>query len=197
LGINATSLSIIPTILDLLVETSSLNVPDVEIASNLIHQYEGQSLIRPFVARKEGRNHWHRDNWNIGVLNAGGAFLSVSSAVVPFRLVFPICKSGVYRFTNTDTDPYELDPIEANNINDLANILRSDPDYVNKLFKEDDASDPRLAARWVVEALSVGKWWVIEQRRRWGFDGASLQDDRDPNDVDGMKKGKGRHWWQT
>ncbi|KFX97541.1 hypothetical protein O988_04821 [Pseudogymnoascus sp. VKM F-3808] len=197
LGINATSLSIIPTILDLLVETSSLNVPDVEIASNLIHQYEGQSLIRPFVTRKPGRNHWHRDNWNIAVLNAGGAFLSVSSAVVPFRLVFPICKSGVYRFTNTDKDPYELDPIEANNINDLANILRSDPEWVNRLSKEDDASDPRLAARWVVEALSVGKWWVIEQRRRWGFDGASLQDDRDPNDVDGMKKGKGRHWWQT
>ncbi|KFY44520.1 hypothetical protein V495_03416 [Pseudogymnoascus sp. VKM F-4514 (FW-929)] len=178
LGINATSLSIIPTILDLLVATSSLSTPDVDIASNLIHQYEGQSLIRPFVNNKNGRQQW-----NIAVLNAGGAFLSVSSAAVPYRLVLPICKAGIYRFTHTDQDPYEASPIEANSISALA----------EKLNKElgDEAS------QWVVEAEEVGKWWVLEQRRRWGFDGASLQDDRNPNDVDGMEKGKGRHWWQT
>lgn len=178
MGINATSLSIIPTILDLLVETSSLSALDVDIASNLIHQYEGQSLLRPFVTKKNCRQQW-----NIAVLNAGGAFLSVSSAAVPFRLVLPICKAGIYRFTDTERDPYEASAIEANSISALANKLR-------KKFGDE-------ASRWVIEAEEVGKWWVVEQRQRWGFDGASLQDDRNPNDVDGMEKGKGRHWWQT
>ena len=178
LAINATSLSIIPTILDLLIATSSLNTQDLDIASNLVHQYEGQSLIRPFVDKKHGRQQW-----NIGVLNAGGALLSVSSAAVPFRLVLPICKSGVYRFTDTKRDPNEVSSIEENSISALAKSLR-------EKFGEEESE-------WVVEAEKVGKWWVMEQRRRWGYNGASLQDDRNPKEMKGMGKTKGRHWWET
>lgn len=178
LEINATSLSIIPTILDLLIATSSLNSQDLDIASNLVHQYEGQSLIRPFVTKRHGRQQW-----NIGVLNAGGALLSVSSAAVPFRLVLPICKSGVYRFTDTNQDPNEISAIEENSISALANSLRG------KFGDE--------ASEWVVEAEKVGKWWVMEQRRRWAYDGASLQDDRRPDEMKGVGKTRGRHWWET
>jgi hypothetical protein len=178
LGINATSLSILPTILDLLVASSSLNTQDLDIASNLMHQYEGQSLIRPFVAQKHGRQQW-----NIAVLNAGGAFLSVSSAAVPFRLVLPICKSGVYRFTDTEQDPKETSAIEEISISALAKKLREEFRYE--------------AAQWVIEAEEVGKWWVLEQRLRWGYDGASLQDDRNPEDMYGMGKSTDRHWWET
>ena len=178
LAINATSLSIIPTILDLLITTSSLNSQDLDIASNLIHQYEGQSLIRPFIPRRNGRQQW-----NIGVLNAGGALLSVSSAAVPFRLVLPICKPGVYRFTDTNRDPNEISATEKNSISALANSLR------RTLGDEE--------AEWVVEAEKIGRWWVLEQRRRWGYDGAALQDDRRPDEMNGVGKTKGRHWWET
>ncbi|OBT51005.1 hypothetical protein VE04_09285 [Pseudogymnoascus sp. 24MN13] len=162
---------------NLLVATSSLSTQDLDIASNLIHQYEGQSLIRPFVAKKHGRQQW-----NIAVLNAGGAVLSVSSAAVPFRLVLPICKSGVYRFTDTEQDPNETSAIEENSISALAKRLRE---------KSGDET-----SQWVIEAEEVGKWWVLEQRLRWGYDGASLQGDRNPDDMYGMGKTKGRHWWE-
>jgi hypothetical protein len=44
---NASSISILPTILDLLIQSSSLGQDDIAIASALIKQYEGQSLLRP------------------------------------------------------------------------------------------------------------------------------------------------------
>jgi hypothetical protein len=178
LEVNATSLSILPTILDLLVATSSLNTQDLDAASNLIHQYEGQSLIRPFLPKKHGRQQW-----NIGVLNAGGALLSVSSAAVPFRLVIPICKSGVYRFTDTDLDPYETSPIEENSISALAKTL-------SQHFGDETSA-------WAVEAEQIGKWWVLEQRRRWGYYGASLHEDRAPEELGDMGKTTGEHWWEV
>ncbi|KAH8807249.1 alkaline-phosphatase-like protein [Xylogone sp. PMI_703] len=178
LAINATSLSIVPTILDLLIATSSLNDQDLDVASSLIHQYEGQSLIRPFLPTKSGRQQW-----NVGVLNAGGAFLSVSSAAVPFRLVLPICKSAAYRFTDTNLDPNEVAPVEENSMDALAKTLQ-------RRFGDE-------AANWAVTAEKVGKWWVTEQRRRWGYDGASLQDDRDPNEMAGVGTTAGKHWWET
>ena len=145
LDVNATSLSIIPTILDLLISTSSLNAQDLEIASNLIHQYEGQSLLRPYRTEKNGRQAW-----NIAVLNAGGAVLSVSSAAMPFRLVIPVCKAGVYRFTSTASDPNELAPMEEYSVTALAARVRR---------QHGDA-----AAKWVIEAEKIGKWWVFEQK---------------------------------
>jgi hypothetical protein len=178
LAINATSLSIIPTILDLLIRTSSLNTQDLDIASNLVYQYEGQSLIRPFIPKKHGRQQW-----NVGVLNAGGALLSVSSAAVPYRLVLPICKSGVYRFTDTDQDPNEISAVDENSISALAKKLK-------RRFGDEEAE-------WVVEAEKVGKWWAMEQRRRWGYEGASLQDDRRPDEMTGVGMTKGKHWWET
>jgi hypothetical protein len=178
LQVNATSLSIIPTILDLLVTTNSLDSGDANIASDLIQQYEGQSLIRPYKVKKNGRQAW-----NIAVLNAGGAFLSVSSAAVPYRLVLPICKAGVYRFTSNDLDPDEIRPIEANSVQELQKRVT--------YYYGDDAS------AWIDQAEKVGKWWVLEQRRRWRYSGASLQDDRRPEELRGAGAEKKEHWWDT
>jgi hypothetical protein len=178
LSVNATSMSIIPTILDLLVTTSSLNTQDSDIASNLIHQYEGQSLIRPYQVSKKGRQ-----SWIVTVLNAGGAVLSVSSAAVPYRLTLPICKAGEYRFTDSAQDPNELHPVEEYDIEKLASKLA-------KGYGEE-------AAQWVIDAEKIGKWWVLEQRRRWRFAGASLQDDRKPEELRGAGAVKKEHWWDT
>lgn len=182
LHINATSVSIIPTILDLLTATSSLNKQDTVIAKNLIHQYEGQSLIRPFQSSKNGRQAW-----NIGVINAGGAILSVSSAAVPYRLAFPICRNGVYRFTDNVLDPNEIQPIEQYSLSALEKEVR-------KVYGEELGDE---VAEWVQSAGKVGKWWVLEQRRRWRYGGAALQDDRRSDEMDGMGKIKKAHWWNT
>ena len=179
LNLNATSISIIPTILDLLVTTSSLSSQDTEIASNLIHQYEGQSLIRPYQTTKAGRQAW-----NIAVLNAGGAVLSVSSAAVPFRLIIPVCTNGVYRFTDISRDPYELAPIQEFSIAKLAKKIR-------KSYADDAAS------KWLVEADQVGRYWVLEQRRRWRYHGGGTAREMDPAEMSGMGQIKKAHWWDT
>lgn len=178
LNINATSLSILPTILDLLISTSSLDNQDQEIAEDLIQQYEGQSLIRPFQATKNGRQAW-----NIAVLNAGGAVLAVSSAAVPYRLVLPICSSGTYRFTDTARDPYELAPLEAYSIKELEVKIRT-------IYEKD-------VGQWVLDAEKVGKWWVSEQRRRWGYRGAARMEDRRADEMRGAGSIKKEHWWDT
>lgn len=180
LNINATSLSIIPTILDLLTSTASLNPSDSITANHLMNQYEGQSLIRPFQATKNGRHQW-----NIGVLSAGGAILSVSSAAVPHRLVLPVCKAGTYRFTSNLIDPDELDPIEDYSIVALARRVRND-----KRFGD-------AAADWVLQAERMGKWWVKEQRRKWGYRGASLMTDRTTSELKGVNTTPKKHWWET
>lgn len=184
LQVNATSTSIIPTILDLLSSTSSLDKKDTDIANNLVHQYEGQSLIRPFVPKKNGRQAW-----NIGILNAGGAVLSVSSAAVPYRLVLPVCKSGVYRFTDVLLDPNELHPIEEYSIEGLAKKIR-------KFYKKKGV-DGEEAVKWVGDAEKIGKWWVLEQRRRWRFGGSALQEDRKAEEMEGMGKVSKKKWWET
>ncbi|KAH7168176.1 alkaline-phosphatase-like protein [Fusarium sp. MPI-SDFR-AT-0072] len=81
---NATLISILPTILDLLTNTGSLNRKDTVIASDLIHYYEGQSLIRPYKISQNGRRVW-----NFGVVNSGASMLSVTSADAPRRLAIP------------------------------------------------------------------------------------------------------------
>lgn len=179
LDINATSLSILPTILDLLTATSSLSDRDTKIANDLIQEYEGQSLIRPFQPDRNGRQQW-----NMGVLNPGGTVLSVSSAAVPFRLIMPVCKSGVYRFTSNDIDPYEDSPVEEYTLSGMKK-------RVGKEISE-------AAAEWVGDAEKVGKWWMLEMRRRWKYDGAALQTDRTPEEMAGVGMAgtkKKNHWW--
>jgi len=179
LSMNATSVSILPTLLDLLTTTSSLGKQDSEIASDLIQQYEGQSLIREFESERNGRQIW-----NMGVLNPGGTVLSVSSAAVPYRLIMPVCKSGVYRFTANDIDPYEDHPLEEYSL-----------DAMRKRVGTEIGEE---AAKWVVDAEKVGKWWMLEMRRRWSFDGAALQDDRKPEELEGAGMAgtkKKKPWW--
>ncbi|ODA77199.1 hypothetical protein RJ55_06826 [Drechmeria coniospora] len=51
------SLQILPTILDLLVETGSLSEPDAAVARDLARNYEGQSLLRPLRKFSETTGH--------------------------------------------------------------------------------------------------------------------------------------------
>jgi hypothetical protein len=137
-------------------------------------------LIRPFVPQKKGRQQW-----DITVLNAGGAVLSVGSAAVPYRLVLPVCKAGTYRFTDISVDPDELAPIEEFSIKKLAKKIR-------KINGDEDGK----VEKWIEDAEQVGKWWVLEQRRRWNYHGSASANDADA-EFTGLGRIKKTHWWET
>jgi hypothetical protein len=183
---NATALSIIPTILDLLIQSNSLDEHDSEIASALLPEYQGQSLLRPFLASMaepshkshgdhhppspppqgepepsqfEARSHpdspAKRSVWNMGLINAGGSMLSVTTASVPYRLILPLKEGFEYSFTHLGEDPNEDHPIKDWTLKTLIKDVA--PKYGDE------------AAAWLSDAEKVGKWWVTEQKRIWGY----------------------------
>ncbi|KAJ5108962.1 hypothetical protein N7456_005637 [Penicillium angulare] len=145
---NATSMSLVPTLLDLLVQTKSLNEEDSDIAVDLMNEYEGQSLIRPYQAMYNGRQAW-----NFGIINAGGTMLSVGSAAVPYRLILPLSSDFEFVFSNLDTDPDEKSSLRAWSIDELSSRV------------ENEHGDK--AVQWVFDAEQVGRWWVEERKRLW------------------------------
>lgn len=147
---NATTMSVVPTILDLLVNTNSLNSEDSEIARDLMNEYEGQSLIRPYQAQKNGRQAW-----NFGIINSGGTMLSVSSAASTYRLIVPLTTDFEYTFSDLGTDPHETDLITDWTLQGLI-----------KQVQEDHGEE---AAKWARDAESVARWWVEERKRLWNY----------------------------
>ncbi|KAH8700200.1 alkaline-phosphatase-like protein [Talaromyces proteolyticus] len=161
---NATSLSILPTVLDLLVHSNSLNQHDTSAAESLVHEYQGQSLLRPFKNEHNGRQVW-----NMGVINAGGSLLAVTSAGQPYRLVVPLQNAsssifhikGVtdkvfeYRFTHTGRDPAERAAVESWTW-----------DGLQKMVGREYGAD---AMTWTENAAKMARWWVEEQQRVWNY----------------------------
>lgn len=150
LDVNATSISILPTILDLLIQTNSLNDRDKGIAADLIHDYEGQSLIRPYVKFQGGRRAW-----NFGIVNAGGGMILITSADTPWKLSLPLGSIREYCFVDLTTDPRELEPMEYWVFEDLLRKIR------NKHGKQ--------AEEWAVEAKKVIEYFVDRQHRLWKY----------------------------
>jgi hypothetical protein len=157
LSINASIMSILPTILDLLVSSNSLDDEDGNTASDLLNEYQGQSLLREFKTEDHGRQAWH-----ISLMNPGGSFLAISSAAVPWRLVMPLCHTGMLRFTDLSRSEMEEEKLGDWSIEGLKVAVARE-------YGED-------AARWVVDAKAVGTWWFWETRRLWKFGGTSRQE---------------------
>jgi arylsulfatase A-like enzyme len=147
---NATSMSVIPTILDLLVNSGSLNELDSSAALDIMNEYEGQSLLRPYQATHNGRQAW-----NFGIINPGGTMLSIGSAAVPYRLILPLTEGFEYVFSNLDTDPDELSPLRGWSLDQLIGRVQR---------KHGDK-----AGKWLSDAEKVGKWWIGEQKRLWNY----------------------------
>lgn len=95
LSLNASTMSVLPTILDLLISSNSLDEADRSTASHLLNEYEGQSLVREYHSKQHGRQVWH-----FSLMNPGGGFLAISSAAFPWRLVMPLCHTAMLRFTD-------------------------------------------------------------------------------------------------
>ncbi|KAF7563658.1 hypothetical protein G7046_g472 [Stylonectria norvegica] len=149
-----TSLQILPTILDLLLETGSLSESESRAALDLIANYEGQSLLRPI---NKYSNHTRQPNWQYTVMNPGRALLSVRDGREPnWRMVVPIIDDLEWRFTDLGQDPSEKHPILS---------------FSFKTFLETIERERGIAAaEWAEEAAFMSRWWLEENNKRWQYD---------------------------
>ncbi|KAJ5097983.1 hypothetical protein N7532_004984 [Penicillium argentinense] len=146
-----TSMQILPTIFDLLVESGSLDKEQTKAIQDLLPLYEGQSMIRETVPAKDGKR-----DWQFTVMNTGATWLALRSADKPYRLVIPLVPDVEWRFSNVDIDPHELDTQQSFNLLPLI-------DQVARAHDEE-------AVDWVKEAAQVTKWWVSENWRRYEYE---------------------------
>ncbi|KAI9923734.1 hypothetical protein AWENTII_011887 [Aspergillus wentii] len=156
---SVTSIQILPTILDLLIESGSLDDHSLKALKDLLPLYEGQSLIRPLIAEQDGR-----EEWQFTIMNTGGTWLAVRSAAKPYRLVIPLLPDVEWRFTDLSTDPYELH-----------HVMEFDLDTLSEMV---GASYGEVAVKFIQDAAHVSEWWLRENWRRyeWG-PGFDVKDD--------------------
>ena len=81
--------------------------------------------------------------------------LSVMAADVPYRLILPLKDGFEYTFTHLGEDPGETHLTKAWTLKALLEEVKP------KFGKE--------SADWLEDAELVGKWWVSEQKRIWGY----------------------------
>ncbi|KAM0215453.1 hypothetical protein ACHAPA_004186 [Fusarium lateritium] len=148
------STQVLPTILDILLETGSLSETSRKAASDLIRNYEGQSLLRPLntANTKSGQGQWQ-----FTVTNPGRAMLTVRDARYPDRhLVVPVIENVDWRLTDLSVDPHEHNSVQAL---DFESFIHS----VEETYGHE-------MAEWAEEGAFVTRWFVKENSRRWRFD---------------------------
>ncbi|ENH72216.1 hypothetical protein FOC1_g10006591 [Fusarium oxysporum f. sp. cubense race 1] len=148
------STQVLPTILDILLETGSLSPSSRDAASSLITNYEGQSLLRPLRTQTSDNS---TGQWQFTVTNPGRAMLTVRDARFPNRhLVVPVIENVDWRLSDLEKDPHEHDSVQAL---DFTEFVKS----VEGRFGRD-------VAEWAEEGAFVTRWFVKENSRRWRFD---------------------------
>lgn len=148
------SSQVLPTILDILLETGSLTDASRQVATDLIHNYEGQSLLRRLspVDLQTGQGQWQ-----FTITNPGRALLTVRDTRFPERrLVVPVIENVAWRYSNLDSDPHEM--------NSVQNF-----DFVSFLQGVEELHG-RNVARWAEEGAFITRWFVKENSKRWRFD---------------------------
>ena len=143
-------MQILPTILDLLVESSSLTKEATDAIKELLPLYEGQSMIRELVPEKDGKL-----DWQFTVMNTGATWLALRSAPKPYRLVVPLVPDVPWRFSDVDADPHELRTLQSFNLLPLL-------ERVQQVHGDE-------AVEWINLAAHVAQWWVTENWRRYEF----------------------------
>ncbi|KAF7586667.1 hypothetical protein BBP40_008516 [Aspergillus hancockii] len=142
---------IVPTILDLLIESKSLSGGSSRAARDILSLYEGQSMIRPLIQEQDGKQ-----DWQFTVMNTGGSWLAVRSAARPaYRLVIPLVDDLEWRFTDLEKDPIELKPIKHFSLMDLAEAL-------DRQYGEDTVN-------WLRDAAHYTEWWVVDNWHRYRY----------------------------
>jgi hypothetical protein len=185
---STTPMSIIPTVLDLLLQTDSLIGPAADLAKDLVPKYQGNSLIRELdysIAMKSGQSEKaFFEPFHFSAINPGGSLVAISDARSPFRLIFPLCSTIPLRFTDLSVDPHETEPVIAWTMDELVAIIK--------------VKHGGQAGEWAQLAEELGRWWFWEQREKWSYWNNARSTDRGGADIGG---GRGRvrfkHWWET
>lgn len=148
------SSQVLPTILDLLLETGSLTNASRQTAADLMHNYEGQSLIRPLRLLNKATGQAH---WQFTVTSPGRAMLTVRDARHPERhLVVPVIENVEWRLSDLKTDPDERHSLQS---------------FDFWFFLEEvEKQRGREMAAWVEEGAYLARWFVKENTKRWRFD---------------------------
>lgn len=184
---STTPLSIIPTVLDLLLQTESLPESSLDVAKTLLPKYQGNSLIRDLnytvLTADGGVGKAFFQPFHFSAINPGGSLLAISDASSTFRLVFPLCSSIPLRFTDISTDPTESDPVIAWTMDELAAIIK-----VKHGVK---------AKEWAKLAQELGRWWFWDQHDKWGYWGNARSTSRGGQEIAGAGRVKKKHWWET
>lgn len=142
------SLSIMPTVLDLLLETGALNAGQQKVARDLLHTYEAPSLLRSLDADNR--------RWYFTSVSPGGQAISTRSMdSARWRLLVPLIQDAEWYFSDLETDPHELEPVSSF---DFVGMLRA----VEKKYGRD-------AATWAEEAAFATRWWVADNHERWRY----------------------------
>ncbi|KAF4447801.1 hypothetical protein F53441_8705 [Fusarium austroafricanum] len=146
------STQVLPTILDILLETGSLDKTSRQAAKDLIRNYEGQSLIRPLNKTAT------YGQWQFTVTNPGRAMLTVRDAKHPERhLVVPVIENVDWRLTmDLGKDPREQNSLQAMDFKSFLQII--------------DEKHGKGVAEWAEEGAFVARWFVKENSKRWRFD---------------------------
>lgn len=148
-----TTLTVIPTLLDLLIESGSLSKPAQTAAHDLLANLEGQSLLRPLKKFSEATG---QGDWQFTVTNPGGTMVSVRDARHPaWHLVVPLDSDNEWRFVDLDQDP-----------KGKKRIISFDMDAMQIILEKDHGIE---ASNWIKEAAVVCRWWVKENNRRWRY----------------------------
>ncbi|KAL1585698.1 hypothetical protein WHR41_05973 [Cladosporium halotolerans] len=145
-----TSLQILPTVLDLLLETQTLTPCEATAARELLRNYEGQSLLRSQKTISDDNKHL---GWQFTIMNPGGSSLAVRDANHPeLRLIVPLMAGSEWRFTDLAEDSYEKEAVLSFDFNTLVRRL-----------------DNQVQQAWVKKAVQMAEWWVEENRKRYRF----------------------------
>lgn len=187
LNASTTPLSIIPTVLDMLLQTDSLPEPSIDVAKTLLPRYQGNSLIRDLNYTVQtadgGVGKAFFEPFHFSAINPGGSLLAISDASTTFRLAFPLCSSIPLRFTDISTDPTESDPVIAWTMDELAAIIK-----VKHGVK---------AKQWAELAQELGRWWFWDQHSKWGYWGNARGEARGGQEIANAGRVKMKHWWET
>ncbi|KAF4443165.1 hypothetical protein F53441_11474 [Fusarium austroafricanum] len=148
------STQVLPTILDLMLETDSLDGVSKQAAESLVKNYEGQSLLRPtqLTNNKTGQAYW-----TFTVVNPGRAILNVRDPRFPDRhLSIPLVDNTEWRLSDLSVDPLEKDAVQA------FDFLS----FLNQVEKKWG----REWAEWVEEGAFMTRWHVQENGKRWRYE---------------------------
>jgi arylsulfatase A-like enzyme len=145
-----TSLQILPTLLDLLIETDTFPKCKAAAARDMLRNYEGQSLLRPQKTASDDSEYL---GWQFTIMNPGASSLAVRNANEPdMRLIVPLQSGSEWRFTDLQDDPHEKEPLLSFDYQDLMSRLKD-----------------QIQRAWVERAVQVTEWWIKENRKRYRF----------------------------